>query len=161
MQIQSKRLGALRHTLSALFGVVLTSSLLWREVDAVLTKLDPKCPGRGALLAEVPWRLLLGIVGGGTASAPSSTGFPCVDLLTCVLGFVRVQTEEEATTAGQPWPPPTTTLAVYIAVDDIDASNGADEIWPGSHCDVAAATAYAGASRGSLSRLRDRAFGAD
>ena len=56
------------------------------------------------------------------------------------------QTEEEATAAGQTWPPPTTTLAVYIAVDDIDASNGAEEVWPGSHCDAAAATADAGAS---------------
>ena len=67
------------------------------------------------------------------------------------------QTEEEATAAGQTWPPPTTTLAVYIAVDDIDASNGAEEIWPGSHCDVATATADAGASETAAAASSHRA----
>ena len=54
------------------------------------------------------------------------------------------QTEAEAEAAGQEWPPSATTLAVYIAVDDIDASNGAEEVWPGSHRDTAAATLSAG-----------------
>jgi hypothetical protein len=37
-------------------------------------------------------------------------------------------------------------VSVCIAVEDIDQSNGADEIWPGSHIDVSAAAAEPGAS---------------
>ena len=41
MQIQSKRLGALRHTLSALFGVVLTSSLAAAQAPAPASPAAP------------------------------------------------------------------------------------------------------------------------
>lgn len=56
------------------------------------------------------------------------------------------QTEADAAEAGKAWPPPATAVSVCIAVEDIDESNGADEIWPGSHIDVSAATAEPGAS---------------
>ena len=56
------------------------------------------------------------------------------------------QTEADAAEAGKAWPPPATAVSVCIAVEDIDQSNGADEIWPGSHIDVSAAAAEPGAS---------------
>ena len=56
--------------------------------------------------------------------------------------------EVAAAQASQLWPPLTTTLSVGIAVDHVDTTNGAMEIWPGSHGDVAAATSSAGAEMG-------------
>ena len=50
----------------------------------------------------------------------------------------------EAAAAGHSWPPQSTTMTVCIAVADIDESNGAEEIWPGSHHDLAAASFVAG-----------------
>lgn len=52
--------------------------------------------------------------------------------------------ESEATEAGHAWPPLTTTITVCVAVDDITTSNGAEEIWPGSHRAVDAANIRAG-----------------
>ena len=43
------------------------------------------------------------------------------------------KTEEEAAAAGQPWPPPTITVSCSVALTEITVSNGATEIYPGTH----------------------------
>ena len=47
------------------------------------------------------------------------------------------KTEEEATAAGQPWPPPTTTLSCSVALTEITEENGATEIYPGTQRETA------------------------
>ncbi|MEM7334731.1 MAG: phytanoyl-CoA dioxygenase family protein [Chloroflexota bacterium] len=47
------------------------------------------------------------------------------------------KTEEEATAAGQPWPPPTITLSCSVALFDITEEGGATEIYPGTHKETA------------------------
>jgi hypothetical protein len=46
-------------------------------------------------------------------------------------------TEEEAKSAGQSWPPPSTTVSCSVALEDITIASGATEIYPGTHKEVA------------------------
>jgi ectoine hydroxylase-related dioxygenase (phytanoyl-CoA dioxygenase family) len=43
----------------------------------------------------------------------------------------------EAQDAGQPWPPPTTTVSCSLALTDINQTSGATEIYPGTHRETA------------------------
>lgn len=47
------------------------------------------------------------------------------------------KSEEEATAAGQSWPPPTITLSCSLALFDITEDSGATEIYPGTHRETA------------------------
>lgn len=69
----------------------------------------------------------------GNVNCPGSTAQP--------LHFDRPyawKTEAEATAAGQPWPPPTTTVSCSVALFDITEAN-ATEIYVGSHRETAVA----------------------
>ena len=50
------------------------------------------------------------------------------------------KTEEEATAAGQPWPPPTITVSCSVALFDITEAGGATEIYPGTQHETAPTT---------------------
>ena len=50
------------------------------------------------------------------------------------------KTPEAATAAGQPWPPPTTTLSCSVALTPITPDNGPTEIYPTSHHETAVCT---------------------
>ena len=49
------------------------------------------------------------------------------------------KTPEDARRDGQPWPPPSTTLSCSIALAEITETNGATEIFPGTHRETAGA----------------------
>lgn len=50
-------------------------------------------------------------------------------------------TEAEAHTAGMAWPHPIVSLVANFSTSETSASNGATEIWPGSHHVAEVATA--------------------